>query len=107
MTTPPQKNSTSPISRASLYPVSSLSLSRAPCLLEENELPVAQWQEYDKAFTCVSFFLEKEEEKRRLSFRCFDDGHFKREREKEEAPCPFLLLDAPFEATGRWTVVFS
>ena len=42
------------LSRASLYPVSSLSLSRAPCLLEENELPVAQWKEYDKAFTCVS-----------------------------------------------------
>ena len=53
-----KKNSQNPInSRASLYPVSSLSLSRAPCLLEENELPVAQWQEYDKAFTCVSGVL--------------------------------------------------
>lgn len=78
-----QKNS-----RASLYPVSSLSLSRAPCLLEENELPVAEWQEYDKAFTCVRF---PKEFRGFACFACFRRRHSKASTQetKEARPPPF------------------
>ena len=81
------------ISRASLYPVSSLSLSRAPCLLEENELPVAQWKEYDKAFTCVS--LSEEGFLRRVSSFALCFGHsattlLHKEDKKKAQPPPLL-----------------
>lgn len=90
-----KKKLSNPInSRASLYPVSSLSLSRAPCLLEENELPVAQWQEYDKAFTCVSvalregrsfcvFFVRRRRQKKK-----------KKKKQKEGAPSRSFPLTA-------------
>ena len=91
-----QKNSS--ISRASLYPVSSLSLSRAPCLLEENELPVSEWKEYDKAFTCVSFFefgffqffFCEKEIGRDAAAACF------RGKEKQGPPSSFLPPRCPF-----------
>ena len=82
------------LSRASLYPVSSLSLSRAPCLLEENELPVAEWQEYDKAFTCVSRSSEKKVA-RNCFFFSFGNGDFasarkqRMQKQNKARPPPF------------------
>ena len=87
--------------RARVYETWCLFVLRAPCLLEENELPVAQWQEYDKAFTCVSRY-EREE----FCVFFFGDGGgrccFGRAEEEEGAPSrsyPSLLCLTPRDAS--------